>query len=37
MRALDAGLFKFILVVLVLMLVIWLMSVLQCEMTPPAY
>ena len=37
MKALDTRMFKLILVVLVLMFVTWLMSVLQCEMAPPAY
>ena len=37
MKALDTRVFKLILVVLTLILVIWLMSVLQCEMAPPAY
>lgn len=37
MKAIDTRLFKFVLVVLVLMFVIWLMSILQCEMAPPAY
>jgi hypothetical protein len=37
MKALETRIFKFILVVLTLIFVIWLMSVLQCEMAPPAY
>jgi hypothetical protein len=37
MKALDTRLFKLILVVLILMFVIWLMSILQCEMATPAY
>jgi hypothetical protein len=37
MKALDTRIFKLILVVLILILVTWLMSVLQCEMAPPAY
>ena len=37
MKALDSRTLKLILVVLTLMFVIWLMSVLQCEMAPPAY
>jgi hypothetical protein len=37
MKALDTRIIKFILVVLILMFVAWLMSVLQCEMVPPAY
>jgi len=37
MKALDTGVLKLILAVLILMFVIWLMSVLQCEMAPPAY
>ena len=37
MKALDTRMFKLILAVLVLMFVTWLMSVLQCEMAPPAY
>lgn len=37
MKALDTRVFKLILVVLTLILLVWLMSVLQCEMAPPAY
>ncbi len=37
MKALDTRVLKLILAVLILMFVIWLMSVLQCEMAPPAY
>ncbi len=37
MKALDTRVLKLILVVLILMFVIWLMSVLQCEMATPAY
>jgi hypothetical protein len=37
MKALDTRLFRLILVVMILMLIIWLMSILQCEMAPPAY
>jgi len=37
MKALDTRMLKLILAVLILVFVIWLMSVLQCEMAPPAY
>ncbi len=37
MKALDTKVLKLILAVLILVFVIWLMSVLQCEMAPPAY
>ena len=37
MKALDTRMLKLILAVLISMFVIWLMSVLQCEMAPPAY
>ena len=37
MKALDTRVLKLILAVLIFVFVIWLMSVLQCEMAPPAY
>lgn len=37
MKALDTRMLKLILAVLISIFVIWLMSVLQCEMAPPAY
>ncbi len=37
MKALDTRVLKLILAVLILVFVIWLMSVLQCEMASPAY
>ena len=37
MKAIDTRILKLILVVLILMLVICLMSILQCEMASPAY
>ena len=37
MKALDTRMLKLILAVLISMFVIWLMSVLQCEIAPPAY
>jgi len=37
MKALDTRMFKLVFAALLLMFVTWLMSVLQCEMAPPAY
>ena len=37
MKALDTRVLKLILAVLIFVFVIWLMSVLQCEMASPAY
>jgi len=37
MKALDTRFLKLILAVLIILFVLWLMSVLKCEMAPPAY
>lgn len=37
MKALETRFLKLILAVLIILLVFWLMSVLKCEMAPPAY
>ncbi len=37
MKALDTRFFKIVVVVLISIFVIWLMSVLQCELATPAY
>ncbi len=37
MKALKTRFLKLILAVLIILLVIWIMSVLKCEMAPPAY
>jgi flagellar biogenesis protein FliO len=37
MKALDTKFVKLIFAVLIILFVMWLMSVLKCEMAPPAY
>ena len=37
MKALETRFLKLILAVVIIVFVIWLMSVLKCEMAPPAY
>jgi hypothetical protein len=37
MKALDSRFLKIVVAVLIALFVIWLMSVLQCEIAPPAY